>query len=270
MPLIPVGNLEDPRLDVYRNLPGRRNERQTGVFVTEGDKVTERMLAAGWDVVSLLVEPRYAEAFALKAPAETPILVASRELLTETVGFHFARGVLGCGRRPLRRTWQQAAGVRSESHIFVVLPDIQDPTNLATIIRTSAALGMAGVVVGPEAADVWSRRVVRVSMGAVFSIPIIECDSIDTLLTEWQAEPDFTTIATVLDEKAIPIEELRVPKRGAIFIGNEGHGLSDEIVLRCQAKTTIAMAAGVDSLNASVAAGIFLYRLAASGSLPSG
>jgi tRNA G18 (ribose-2'-O)-methylase SpoU len=262
MPLIPIANLEDPRLDVYRQLPGRRNERQTGIFVTEGDKVTERMLAAAWDVVSLLVEPRFAEAFVQKAPSETPILVASRELLTETVGFHFARGVLGCGRRPVRRSWRQVAENRPESHIFVVLPDIQDPTNLATIIRTSAALGMAGVVVGPEAADVWSRRVVRVSMGAVFSIPIIECDSIESLLAEWEGEPDFTTIATVLDERAVPIEQLNVPKRGAIFIGNEGHGLSAEIAARCHVKTTIAMASGIDSLNASVAAGIFLHRLA--------
>lgn len=260
MPILSVTTLDDERLEPYRGLPGRRNERQTGIFITEGDKVTRRMVAAGWDVVSLLVEPQYADEFAAKLPPETPIYVASRELLTETVGFNFARGVLGCGRRPRRRLWRECFAADGRT-LFVVLPDIQDPTNLATIIRTSAAFGATAVVVGPEAADVWSRRVVRVSMGAVFSIPIIECDSIGELLDQWRRDTAIKTVATVLDADATPLNDFATPDHMAVLIGNEGHGLPDELARQCDHRLTIAMSSGVDSLNASVAAGIFLHGL---------
>src|SRR5262245_43156122 len=182
MPLIPVQSIDDPRLACYRQLNERNLTRHSGLFVAEGDKVVERLIASRFEVASMLAEHSYTERYAARMPAETPIYVASRGLLEATIGFNFHRGVLACGRRRERRSVAELlllgealgeglqAGPPQGPHpnrlpkgegigrtTLVVCPDVQDPTNLGSIIRTVAAFGCAGIILGGKCADPFSR-----------------------------------------------------------------------------------------------------------------
>jgi tRNA G18 (ribose-2'-O)-methylase SpoU len=119
----------------------------------------------------LLVEPTHLDEFTALAPHELPVYVVDRQLMLQTVGFKFHRGVMGCGlRRPFPSLKEVVPAVPKRC-LLAVCPQMHDPTNLGTIIRTALALGVDALLLGPGGADPLSRRVVRVSMGAAMHLP---------------------------------------------------------------------------------------------------
>jgi tRNA G18 (ribose-2'-O)-methylase SpoU len=81
MPLLPIADLEDPRLLPYRDLTQRNLIRQSGLFIAEGEKVVRRLIESPFPVHSLLAVPEFAERYAQLLPEETPIYVVSPEFL---------------------------------------------------------------------------------------------------------------------------------------------------------------------------------------------
>lgn len=264
MPLVPVHDPEDPRLASYRELSERNLTRQSGLFVAEGEKVVERLIGSRYAVASVLAEPSFAERYAPRLAPEVPIYVATRSVLEATIGFNFHRGILACGRR--RPGPGVAHLIKSQTAVsatFVVLPDVQDPTNLGSIIRTAAAFGCAGIVLGPRCADPFSRRVVRVSMGAALALPIAESRDLPADLRVL-ADAGVELVATVVhDAAAEPLAGFRRATRSAILLGSEGHGLAGECLELCTRRVTIPMYWGVDSLNVAVATAVVLYAFTA-------
>jgi tRNA G18 (ribose-2'-O)-methylase SpoU len=261
MPVIPVSEIDDPRLAPYRQLNERNLTRHSGLFVAEGEKVVERLIGSRYEVASILAESEFAERYARRLPPATPIYVASRPLLEATIGFNFHRGVVACGRRTPPAALADLMPTLTQARVtLVVCPDVQDPTNLGSIIRTAAAFGCGAVVLGERCADPFSRRVLRVSMGAALHLPIVESRSLVADL-QTLAAGGIELVATVVgDPSAEPLAEAEPAARTAILLGSEGHGLSAECVAHCHRRVTIPMQAGVDSLNVSVAAAVVLYR----------
>jgi tRNA G18 (ribose-2'-O)-methylase SpoU len=261
MPQIPVHDLDDPRLACYRDLSERNLTRQSGLFIAEGEKVSERLFASSFETVSVLTEPTLAIRYAAALPQDVPVYVASQDLVQATVGFNFHRGIVACGRRqPDRPVEDLLAGLRSHHRsTLVVCPDVQDPTNLGSIIRSAAAFGCAGVVLGGKCADPFSRRVLRVSMGAVLQVPIVESRNLAADLASLAAA-DFDLVATVLDHAAEPLVQACRGPRLAVIFGSEGHGLADEWLAKCHRRVTVPMQLGIDSLNVAVAAAVVLYE----------
>ena len=261
MPRIPVLDINDPRLAAYRELSQRNLTRLSGLFVAEGDKVVERLIASRFPVASVLAEAAHAERIEPTLPAETPIYVATRELLEATIGFNFHRGILACGRRLPGPTVAEIAGNFEQRSTIVVCPDVQDPTNLGSIIRSAAAFGCAAVVLGGQCADPLSRRVLRVSMGAALHLPVCESRDLAGDLRQL-ASNGYELIATVLDPAAEPLAAVKRPVKLALLLGSEGHGLGAEWQDLAHRRVTIPMYRGIDSLNVAVAAAVFLHHFA--------
>ncbi len=170
-----VASLDDPRIAFFRNLR-ERTLRGESIFLAEGKIVTERLLQSKYQVDSLLVTEQYAEYFSTRVPAEIPIYVASERLLEQIVGFKYHQGVLAAGRRQPEPTFRQlleAIGTRDPLRL-VVCPEVTKPENLGLIFRSAAAFDLDGVLLGAQACDPFSRRVLRVSMGACFLCPWLE------------------------------------------------------------------------------------------------
>jgi tRNA G18 (ribose-2'-O)-methylase SpoU len=260
MPRVPVDDIDDPRLAPYRELNQRNLTRASGLFIAEGDKVTERLIASRFPVASLLAEPAAADRFEPLLPAETRIYVVNRSVLEGTIGFNFHRGVLACGRRIAGPTITDVA--RGETGTLLVCPDVQDPTNLGSVIRTAAAFGCSGMVLGSRCADPFSRRVLRVSMGAALHLPLVESRDLAADLQALQ-QAGFQLTATVIDPTAEPLATFRRPPKLALLLGSEGHGLAPQWLAMCNRRVTIPMRLGIDSLNVAVAAAVLLYHCTA-------
>ena len=263
MPPEPITSLDDPRVAPYRDLKNRA-ARGESVFVTEGRTLTRRLLDSRFEVQSVLVALQAVEEFnPLARQRAVPLYQADDTLLRELVGFPFHLGVLGCASRGPRRPLTDLAPRLDAGGpmTLIVCPHTASRENLGSVFRSAGAFGADAVLLGPACCDVFSRRCLRCSMGAVLSVPAIEPDDLagdlNTLRTRW----GFELWAAVLDERAELLSSHKRPARVALLLGNEFEGLQAEWLDRCDRRVTVPMHGRIDSLNAAVAAGIFLYEL---------
>ncbi len=147
----------------------------------------------------------------------------------------------------------------AELKTAVVLEDMQDPGNVGTLIRTANALGIDAVILAGACADRSSPRAVRASMGAAFRQYVLEC-SVPELGGIIEAM-GLTLYGAALTDSARDLRDLRL-ERAAVAIGNEGHGLSPELMRVCAGALIIPMRPGSESLNAAAAAAVLMWEMA--------
>lgn len=220
-----------------------------------------------FEALGLVCVPSLAEHFEGLAVGLCPLLVRSEAELSVLAGFHFHRGVLALARRlPLPRLEEQVFPEAGRVSRLLLLPATADPENMGSITRSAAALGYDALLLGRESCDHLSRRAVRVSMGAAFSLPAftVEGPAVLGLL----GGAGYAAAAAVLDPGAADLGLWTPPKRLVLLIGNEFEGLEEAWLGAGVERLTVPMAPGSDSLNAAAAAAIFLYeasRLASRG-----
>lgn len=142
---------------------------------------------------------------------------------------------------------------------YILLENVADPANLGAISRTAEALGLTGLIVF-GGCDRYNPKALRASMGSLLRIPILEVDDAGLYLRQ-QQKAGFKTYAAVLDLEATPLSELSMEGGVILAIGNEGSGLTQETVDSASVRVTIPMAGRTESLNAAMAAGIFMWEM---------
>ena len=259
MPEFLIESLDDPRLRLYRSLK-HAIRRDRDYFVAEGDKLVLRLFESNCQTESILCTRSAWEQIADRIPQGIPVYITTTPVIAELVGFQFHRGVLAIGSPPAERTLamilENDAPVEGRS-LIVICPEIRDPGNLGTIIRSAAAFGATCVVVGRAGTAPFSRRVLRTSMGAVLQVPIVQTDDWDCAVDTLHGH-NYETIAAVLDASSEPLAQMARPARVAVLFGNEHAGIPPDLAYRCRRRVHIPMASQTISLNVSVAAGVVL------------
>ncbi|MCQ2546250.1 MAG: RNA methyltransferase [Clostridia bacterium] len=143
---------------------------------------------------------------------------------------------------------------------LVLLDRLQDPGNIGTIIRTAEAAGCAGILAIKGTGDIYSPKVVRSAAGSLFRMKVAE--SLDTDEAVRICREAGKKIAVSCLEGAADYRDAGLDENTAIVIGNEGSGVSDELMKLADMKVKIPMRGEIESLNAAVAAGILLYQAA--------
>jgi tRNA G18 (ribose-2'-O)-methylase SpoU len=258
---IPITSLDDPRVASYRNLRDR-TLRGENLFIAEGDLVTRRLLESDFEVESVFAIDRYLERVPASILQKVPVYVAPRRMMLEIVGFPFHRGILAVGKRGKILSLEDVLRMKAmdEKSFWVVLPKVTLADNLGTILRSAAAMGTDGVLLGPGSCDPFSRRVLRLSMGGSLQVPIVRVEDLPQAVKKMKREYHFQAIATVLEDSAKRPEEIEWPERTALFFGSEYEGLDQVSGEACDQQVTIPMRPQFDSLNVGVAFGIFLYH----------
>ena len=271
--IIKITDIAAPELDVFARLTEaqlrNRLEPEKGVFIAESPKVIGRALDAGYEPVSLLMEPRHIDGQGRDIIARCegiPVYTASREILEGLTGYALTRGVLCAMRRP---PLPSVEDVCANARRVAVLEGIVDSTNIGAIFRSAAALNIDAVLVTPTCGDPLYRRAVRVSMGTVFQVPWTRIGS-EPL--EWP-EPGlerlrklgFQTAAMALSDDSVSIDDPRLAaeEKLAIVLGTEGDGLAERTIAECDYTVRIPMAHQVDSLNVAAASAVAFWELRA-------
>jgi RNA methyltransferase, TrmH family len=247
-------------LTLARDLRRRRARERQHLFVAEGVRAVEELIASPLTVRGILVAPQLAG-----APRGSTVLDAARQRgveLTYVDERQFAsaaetdspQGVLAVAEIPVRGLEDIELATRAR---LVVLDAVQDPGNVGTILRTAAALGAAAVLGMPGTVDLWNAKVVRSAMGALFHSP--------AYMSTWAELDTFRARHGVAlwgaDAGGTPIARVQPPHRLALLVGNEGAGLSSEGRPRVEQTVSIPIGSVVESLNVAVATGILLYQL---------
>ncbi|MFF8596167.1 TrmH family RNA methyltransferase [Streptomyces sp. NPDC015220] len=263
--LITVDDPADPRLRDYTGLTDvelrRRREPAEGLFIAEGEKVIRRAGDAGYRMRSMLLSAKWVDAMRdVIDEATAPVYVAAPELAEQVTGYHVHRGALASmQRKPL----PTAADLLGSARRVAVMESVNDHTNIGAIFRSAAALGMDAVLLSPDCADPLYRRSVKVSMGAVFSVPYARLDTWPKDLAPVR-EAGFALLALTPDEKARALDEVAPHRmdRVALMLGAEGSGLSARALAAADEWVRIPMSHGVDSLNVGAAAAVAFYAVA--------
>ena len=271
--IIEITDIAAPELDVFARLTEaqlrRRLEPEKGIFIAESPKVIGRALDAGYEPVSLLMEPKHIDGQGRDIIArcgDIPVYTAGRESLENLTGYALTRGVLCAMRRPLPPSVE---AVCANARRVAVLEGIVDSTNIGAIFRSAAALNIDAVLVTPTCGDPLYRRAVRVSIGTVFQVPWTRIGSEPS---EWP-EPGlerlrklgFKTAAMALSDDSVSVEDPRLAaeERLAIVLGTEGDGLAKRTIARCDYTVRIPMSHEVDSLNVAAASAVAFWELRA-------
>ena len=265
-----ITDASDPRLADYVSLRDaslrRHLDSEKGLFIAEGEKVIRRAVDAGYQPRSFLLAERWLEGMrdVLSRWPRAPVYVVTEDLAERVTGFHVHRGALASLHREQRHSVEELLALRR----LVVLEDIVDHTNVGAILRNAAGLGWDGALLSPRAADPLYRRSIKVSMGAVFSLPWAR-------LADWRGVPQllsaagFLTVALSLAPDTVELRQLAATitpqSRIAVLLGTEGAGLSTRWSDGAAVRARIPMSGGIDSLNVAAAAAIACYALSARG-----
>ena len=278
MRVVDVTDPADPLLDDLRDLnksdkrpdlPGGR-----GLVIAEGTYVVGRMLLSRFAPHVMLGTDMRLEQVRREAAAEgwdadekageAVYLRASKDLISEVIGFKSSRDILAAADRPEPLP---VASVVEGARTLVVLEGVNDPENLGAIFRNCAALGVDGVLFGASAGDPLYRRVVRVSMGHVVRLPFAHLPGTPTT---WQRSLDdlreqgFRSVA-LTPSADTPLSRAVDAERVAFVLGAEGPGLTEHAMKACDVRAAIPMTDGTDSLNVATAAAVAFYERAREG-----
>ncbi|MGW5326049.1 TrmH family RNA methyltransferase [Streptomyces sp. NPDC004014] len=263
--LITIEDPDDPRLRDYTDLTDvelrRRREPAEGLFIAEGEKVIRRAGDAGYEMRSMLLTAKWIEAMRdVIDDVPAPVYAVSPELAERVTGYHVHRGALASMRR---KPLPAAAEVLRTARRVVVMEAVNDHTNIGAVFRSAAALGMDAVLLSPDCADPLYRRSVKVSMGAVFSVPYARLETWPKGLDPVR-EAGFSLLALTPDDKARTLDEVAPHRmdRVALMLGAEGDGLSARALAAADEWVRIPMSHGVDSLNVGAAAAVAFYAVA--------
>jgi tRNA G18 (ribose-2'-O)-methylase SpoU len=250
--------------DPYRNLrfAGTREHPDHGTcFIAEGRILVEDLLEAGRagrvKVISVAATTHAAKGIRDRLPPGTELLTAEPAVLSELAGFPFHRGLMACAAVPS----PPSAASLHEARRLLVLPRLYDSENLGLLLRSAAALGLDGVLAGPGPGQ-WTRRTVRVSMGAAWRIPVWRVEDPWGCLLDWKAaEAGSEIVAAALTVQAEDARAWRPSARCALVMGPEDTGLEEGQLALCDRAVAIPMASGMDSLNVAAAGAILMFRM---------
>lgn len=142
----------------------------------------------------------------------------------------------------------------------LLMESVRDPLNVGAIIRSAAALGIRHLVLSEDCADLYHPKTLRAAMGPLFSMPITRVDHLAGAV-ESIRKSGRRVFAAALDDTAVRLGEFSFQPGDCVVIGNEGHGLSWELIRACDQSIYIPMQAGTESLNAGVAAALLMWEL---------
>jgi RNA methyltransferase, TrmH family len=264
MPIRIVQSKQNPRLkQLRRALAKPLGDAEAGgrmLAGIEGPNLLKEAVRAGLHIECVFVaegSERLLDGLAL--PAQTDILVTPAGLLDASLVTETPQAVAALVETP-DWTWAQVLDPARKGHaLVVVLAGLQDPGNLGAVLRSAEAFGADGVLSLPGTANAWNPKAVRASAGSVFRLPVLEASAELAIERLHEAGVKVWTTRTY---GALRADLADLAGATALLIGNEGNGVPPDLAARSDGALTIACPGRVESLNASVAAGVLLYEAA--------
>ena len=240
-----ITSLDNDRIKGYIKLKDRKNRKKTNTFIVEGMHSVLEAYKKGMVVELILKED-------ISLPLDVPYVYVTEEILKKISDAVSPPDVLALCKMANDNV------VLGEK--ILLLDGIQDPGNLGTIIRSAVAFNVDTICLSPDTVDIYNPKVLRSTQGMIFHTNIII--------------KSLKEIISMLKEREIPIYGTRVDygidvstlrekdrKKYALVMGNEGNGVSEEILDMCDEYIYISMNPDVESLNVGVATSIILYEL---------
>lgn len=253
-----IRSKENPLVKALVKLSGsRKQRREEGRFLLEGARLCGDAVGSGFHPQIALITQEAMEKYPQAEPvaqAADRVILISKDVSAKLSDTAAPQGIFCvCGMKQQQR--ELSANGR-----YLVLSSLQDPGNVGTILRTAEALGLDGVLATADCPDFYSPKVLRSAMGSVLRLPFwlfsTGEEAVDALHRH-----EIRVYAAALTASAVPITSLELGRGSAIVIGNEGSGLTEGVISRCDQPVIIPMAGKAESLNAATAAALCIWEM---------
>jgi len=255
-----ITSSQNPRIKKMCKLRDRREREKTGLFLIEGYRELLRAADAQHPIEELFICPQL-------------FLGTNENALIDQIAQNGAK-ILSCSLFAFQKISYRdrpdgllAVAKQQQRHLkdlklndpplLIVAEAVEKPGNLGTILRSSDAAGVDGVIVCDRCTDMHNPNVVRASVGTLFTIPVIETDSAQTL--SWLREKGISIVAAT-PSATCSFTEADLSGPVAIAVGTEQLGLSEQWMNQADIQVRIPMHGVADSLNVATATTLLLYE----------
>lgn len=223
-----------------------------GMYLIEGEKFVLDALACGQPVETVILREDYEKPHLFDG---AEVVLMEDKLFSGITRTQNSQGVLAVVKKG---EISREDFFSEEDGNYIVLDRLQDPGNIGTIIRTADAAGYSGVITIRGTGDLYSPKTVRAAAGSLFRMPAIEMET-PAEAANFLRKAGKQIISTCFDTELF-YYDVDLRKNIGLVIGNEGNGVSQELIALSDLRIKIPMSGTIDSLNASVAAGILMYE----------
>lgn len=255
-----ITSLRNPRIVDLRKLDQRRQRRRQGRFVAEGLQALRMALEAGWQAQEIYHCPACftgptAEDLLLQFVAGGARPIEVNEHVMQALSEREApQGLVATLALPRSGLADLQLPQRS---LVLVLDRLRDPGNMGTLLRTADAVGAGAVLLLPPCVDPFDPKVLRASMGSLFSLPVIMLDSLAPL-APWLQQQGLPLLGADAMRGRLWTE---MDWQGglALALGNEAEGLAESLLNLCEGLAALPVQGHAESLNVAVAGGVLMY-----------
>ena len=252
-----ITSLQNPKIKLLLQLQQKSQERRrTGRFVVEGRRELMHCLKAGYEVDTVFWCP------SVEVGTEPlPQLPGSVRLIEVSKAVYEKMVYRGSTEGIVAEVCTKAVALDDlplpDSPLVVVVERVEKPGNLGAILRSADAAGVTAVIVCDPLTDLYNPNLIRSSVGAVFSVPLVACSSVECIA--WLKAHGIQILTAQLQDSSLYYDtDMRRPT--AIVMGTEATGLTLQWRQAADAHIRIPMLGSIDSLNVSVSAAILMYE----------
>ncbi len=245
-----ISSIENKLVKELISLQSKKQRHKAGKFLLESKRSIEEALIYHTEPEIIIIRegitiPEFLSNY------QHLVVVVSEKIFSKISTTENSQGIIG-----VYKFFQVKLNNFLNKDKLLFLDGIQDPGNLGTIIRSAAAFGLGGIIIGPGTVDIYNDKVLRSTLGGVFAIPIINLKTEELKLFK---KHGYNIIGASLGGNNIM--DYTFSERVIVGVGNENLGLTQEFIDLADDFVTIEIKKEMESLNASVAASIILYEL---------
>lgn len=258
-----ITSLQNPKIKNAIKLQDRKERDTTGLFLIEGYRELKRAVDSGNVIFeSLFICPEFflgSNEQELIASMNAKTYVCNQAVFSKLSYRDRPDGLVAIAHQMNRKLHYLFPLINpSKTPLLLIAEAIEKPGNLGTILRSADAVGIDGVIVCDKCTDIYNPNVVRASVGTLFTIPVVEATSAETLL--WLQEKKIQVVAAT-PSASLEFTEADFTAPLAIVVGTEQLGLSEIWMQASDIKVKIPMKGIADSLNVATATTLLLYEV---------
>ncbi len=261
-----ITSRQNPTVVKLAALLDKKERRKSRLFRIDGYKLFKEAVACGAEIELVAVCADRADKYmsdAEKCGAKTVLL--SPEVFSKITDEKSPDGIIAVVKYldRLHKSLENSdiSALAASDKRIMAFESLRDPGNLGTVIRSASAFGVDTLILSADCADIYNHKTLRGAMGAIFSREILFCEDMPSSLARLSCN-GRRVLAATLDNESVSIDKAALTERDVILIGNEGHGLSRSAVESSDMSVIIPIntGRGVESLNAAIAACIFMWE----------
>ncbi|MBW6410013.1 TrmH family RNA methyltransferase [Clostridium weizhouense] len=237
-----------------KKLKDRKNRNKNNKYVIEGFRLIDEGFKANLDIDYLILTKNAYEKiefyFGDEIRNKVKIYCISDNLFKDLTSTENPQGIIAVVDMK-----QKEFDVSGDFYLFC--DKLQDPGNMGTIIRTAHAAGVNGIILSKGTVDIYNEKTIRATMGSLFHLPIYYDD--DLLLIKKLKDDGFKLLVTSLESSKDFFKE-ELSGKVILTVGNEGNGVSEEVLKLADSRVKIPMPGGAESLNVAIATSIIIYE----------